>query len=108
MTTNVNPNLPILDYAQFGAGGDAREQFLKDLRFAAHEIGFFYLKNHGISQELIAEAQALSKAFFALPLAQKKAIHMSNFSIILFFMLFYFSYLRTSLNVFRVLLKEFY
>lgn len=78
MTTNVNPNLPILDYAQFGAGGDAREQFLKDLRFAAHEIGFFYLKNHGISQELIAEAQALSKAFFALPLAQKKAIHMSN------------------------------
>jgi len=48
MTTDINPNLPILDYAQFTAGGSDREQFLKNLRFAAHNIGFFYLKNHNL------------------------------------------------------------
>ncbi len=78
MGLDINANLPILDYAQFVAGGTEREIFLDDLRYAAHEIGFFYLKNHGISQELIKEAQALSKEFFALPLEAKKAIHMSN------------------------------
>lgn len=78
MSTDVNPNLPILDYAQFAAGGAEREQFLKNLRFAAHEIGFFYLKNHGIPQDLIQRAQALSKAFFSLPIEEKKKIHMSN------------------------------
>lgn len=78
MTTEVNPNLPILDYAQFVAGGAEREQFLKNLRYAAHEIGFFYLKNHGIPQDLITKAQALSKDFFNLPLEERKAIHMSN------------------------------
>lgn len=78
MSIDVNPQLPILDYAQFVAGGKEREQFLKNLRFAAHEIGFFYLKNHGIPQDLIENVQALSKQFFALPLAEKQKIHMSN------------------------------
>ncbi|MDM1546032.1 isopenicillin N synthase family oxygenase [Ignatzschineria indica] len=73
-----NPQLPILDYHQFLAGGDEREAFLESLRYAAHEIGFFYLKNHNIPQSLIEKAQRLAKEFFALPLEEKLAIHMSN------------------------------
>lgn len=63
-----NPQLPILDYHQFLAGGEEREAFLESLRYAAHEIGFFYLKNHNIPQSLIEKAQRLAKEFFALPL----------------------------------------
>lgn len=64
-------NLPILDFSLFEQGGEAREQFLKELLYSAHEIGFFYIKNHGVSQALLQEAQSLSKAFFNLSLEEK-------------------------------------
>lgn len=69
--SKLQANLPILDFSQFQAGGKSREKFLKELLFSAHEIGFFYITNHGTSTELLAEAQALSKAFFDLPLNEK-------------------------------------
>lgn len=75
-------NLPILDFSLFQQGGKAREQFIQDLLYSAHEIGFFYLKNHGISPELLAKAEALSQAFFAQPLEEKLkvgAIHSPHF-----------------------------
>lgn len=68
---DTQANLPILDFSKFQAGGKAREEFLKDLLYSAHEIGFFYIANHGVSLDLLQEAQDLSKAFFDLPLAQK-------------------------------------
>ena len=71
-------NLPILDYAEFIKGGESRQQFVADLGYAAHEVGFFYLKNHGISQSLIEDAFTHAKTFFSLPLEQKRAIHMVN------------------------------
>ena len=68
---DTQANLPILDFSKFQSSGEAREEFIKDLLYSAHEIGFFYIANHGVSLDLLQEAQDLSKAFFDLPLAQK-------------------------------------
>lgn len=78
---NVAPEasaLPILDFSQFQAGGESRAAFLAELLDAAHNVGFFYLKNHGVSPQLIRESFTLAEQFFALPLAEKRKIHMVN------------------------------
>ena len=78
----VNANLPILDFSQFIAGGEAKAQFIKDLLYSAHEIGFFYIQNHGVPLDLLQEAEDLSKQFFAQSLEEKlkvSAIHSPHF-----------------------------
>jgi isopenicillin N synthase-like dioxygenase len=50
----------------------------KAIHRACRESGFFYVSNHGISDELIARQFAMSHAFFALPEDEKMAIHMRN------------------------------
>lgn len=42
------------------------------LRSACTNHGFFYLKGHGVAQELMDNVLAQSKAFFELPLEQKR------------------------------------
>lgn len=78
----INANLPILDFSLYEKGGESREQFIKDLLYSAHEIGFFYIKNHGVSLDLLEEAEALSQAFFEQSLEEKlkvSAIHSPHF-----------------------------
>jgi isopenicillin N synthase-like dioxygenase len=70
--------LPVLDISRMNAGGAERAAFLEDLRRTAHEIGFFYVSGHGISQSLITEMLTLSRRFFNLPDADKLAIEMIN------------------------------
>ncbi|UNM95726.1 isopenicillin N synthase family oxygenase [Ignatzschineria rhizosphaerae] len=74
----IDANLPILDFSLYEKGGKDREQFIKDLLYSAHEIGFFYIKNHGVSLELLEEAEALSKAFFAQSLEDKLQVSAIN------------------------------
>ncbi|MET3926072.1 isopenicillin N synthase family oxygenase [Devosia sp. 2618] len=69
--------LPVLDFTQF-AKPETREQFLSDLRHAARDYGFFYLKGHGVSPTLQARLIDVSQQFFALPEADKLAIEMVN------------------------------
>ena len=71
-------SLPILDFSRFRAGGGQRDDFLNSLRDAAREVGFFYLSGHGIAAETVDELRALSRRFFALPEAEKRAIEMVN------------------------------
>lgn len=68
--------LPLLDFSQFRAGGSARQQFLVDLRRAAHEIGFFYLSGHGIAPELAQKVHDITQAFFKLSLEERLAVRM--------------------------------
>ncbi len=46
------------------------------LRTAAHEVGFFYLTGHGVSEDLAARVLASARRLFALPQADKDAIAM--------------------------------
>ncbi len=72
----ADPKLPLLDLARLKGGSDERAAFLDDLRAAAREVGFFYLVGHGIPASEIAGVQALARRFFALPLADKRAVAM--------------------------------
>ena len=70
--------LPILDLGRFDRGGRDQAAFLKDLRHAARDIGFFYLAGHGIAPAEVDELFAEAKRFFTLPEADKQAIAMVN------------------------------
>lgn len=70
-------SLPVLDLRDFDAPA-TRPAFLQALREAAREVGFFYLVGHGLPQWQMQELFDLSRAFFALPEADKLAIQMAN------------------------------
>lgn len=65
--------IPVVDLSKF-TDGTARQKkaFVKKLGNAFHEIGFVGVKNHGVSQQLIDDFYAASKAFFSLPKATKR------------------------------------
>jgi isopenicillin N synthase-like dioxygenase len=70
--------LPVLDLSRLDRGDEERAAFLAELRATAYELGFFYVTNHGVDQELIRQVLTLSRRFFALPEADKLAIEMVN------------------------------
>jgi len=63
-------SIPILDLA---AAQDpaTKPQFLKELRHALMEVGFLYLKNVGIPDELFQKIIELGKSFFDIPEEEK-------------------------------------
>jgi isopenicillin N synthase-like dioxygenase len=62
--------LPVVDLS---ADSDRLRQGLRE---AAHEVGFFYLTGHGVSQALVARVLDAARRLFALPDADKDAIAM--------------------------------
>jgi isopenicillin N synthase-like dioxygenase len=70
--------LPTLDLRHADAGGSQRARFLRELRAATGDVGFFYLVGHGIEDGLIRQVLDLSRRFFALPAEDKVAIEMVN------------------------------
>jgi isopenicillin N synthase-like dioxygenase len=71
--------IPVVDLAPFMAGTRAgKDQVAKDIRSAAEDNGFLYIKNHGVPQEAINAAFAASKRFFTIPEADKLAIKINK------------------------------
>ncbi|GAB3287826.1 isopenicillin N synthase family dioxygenase [Pseudidiomarina andamanensis] len=52
------------------------DEGLAQLRRAASEVGFFYLIDHGLSDDAQQEYLALSRAFFQLPAEEKQRVDM--------------------------------
>jgi isopenicillin N synthase-like dioxygenase len=75
---HANLILPVLDFAQFRAGGETQHNFLLQLRRASREAGFFYLTGHGIPQADFDRVFDVARAFFALPEADKLSVQMVN------------------------------
>lgn len=71
-------SIPMIDLALMDASIDERQTFVEELRHICATVGFFYVKNHGVSQSLIDQMFAQSQQFFALPLDQKMQIHISK------------------------------
>lgn len=69
-------SIPIIDFltwtTPFNASPEDRLETARELVEACHTYGFVYIKNHGISPELVAEAFETSKKFFDLPTDKKK------------------------------------
>ena len=62
--------VPVLDLA-LADNPDSKPAFLADLRHALMEVGFLYLKNVGIPQELFDHVITEGRAFFDIPEAEK-------------------------------------
>lgn len=62
--------IPILDLSQ-AKEPSTKPQFLEDLRRALLEVGFLYLKNVGITEELTQAVIKEGVAFFDLPMEEK-------------------------------------
>lgn len=62
--------LPVVDLR------DDPARLREQLRTAAHEVGFFYLRGHGVPDELTTRLLTTARRLFALPQADKDAIAM--------------------------------
>jgi len=79
MTGSDTGCIPIVDLSQwFGGNVEEREQLAKIVNRICHEIGFFYIINHGISQEECDRYMDMLVAFFDLPETKKQALDKSN------------------------------
>ncbi|RDL29936.1 putative 2og-fe oxygenase protein [Venustampulla echinocandica] len=52
-----------------------KDKLAKQLEYAIHNVGFFYVKNFGISQEEVNRQFALGREFYDLPLEEKLKYH---------------------------------
>ena len=65
--------IPVVDLGNFKNGTpQEREQFVKELGHAFHEVGFVGVVNHGIPKSLIDDFYSEAKEFFALPVDTKE------------------------------------
>ena len=65
-------DIPILDLGPFLAGEDgAAEKTAAELRSALEQIGFFYILNHGVPENLRDHLIEQTAAFYRLPLERK-------------------------------------
>lgn len=74
---DVFTSVPVLDYAE-SASPSTRPAFLKALKAAIVNVGFFYLKNTGVPDKVQSDFTEQSIALFNLPLEKKVEIEMVN------------------------------
>lgn len=70
-------SVPILDLS-LARDPSTKPTFLSSLQHALLEVGFLYIRNTGIPEDLAREVIAEGKAFFELPEAKKMEVQMKN------------------------------
>lgn len=55
-----------------------RSQFLEEMRESLTEIGTFYIKDHGVPAEVTNGAMRVIQDYFALPVGEKRKMHIQN------------------------------
>ncbi len=71
--------IPVIDYGPYFAGEPgALEHLAAQVRRACSEIGFFYVRNHGVPEPTIQSAFAASKRFHTLPLPEKLKLRLNE------------------------------
>src|SRR5690349_16332366 len=73
-------SLPIIDIAPLFRSGPAarRTDVAAEIAAACRDTGFFYIRGHGVSESMVAELDAASRRFFALPREAKQTIAMEH------------------------------
>jgi isopenicillin N synthase-like dioxygenase len=72
----VTTPLPLIDISRFR--GPGRAGLLEELRYAAHEVGFFYVVGHQVPEHLMTGIFDVARKFFALPVERRLAIENIN------------------------------
>ena len=68
-------SLPVIDISGLTSSHAAdRQEVGTQLRAACVDKGFFYIRNHGVSETLVDDVFKEAAAFFALPVEQKMAV----------------------------------
>ena len=71
--------IPVLDVSRWFAGDASELEHLgQDLRYAFENIGFWYLRGHGIPRPLIDAAFAEAARFHAQPMEKKLAVRINR------------------------------
>lgn len=64
--------IPVIDIAGLRKPGSPEiEEVARQLGQACREVGFFYIKHHGIPQDLIQQTFIMAETFFSQPLGKK-------------------------------------
>jgi isopenicillin N synthase-like dioxygenase len=80
----VTPNeadgfVPVIDIAPYLAGApQGKQRVAAQLDRACREVGFYVIVGHGVDPDLIEQVEAVSRAFFDLPLDEKMKVHIGN------------------------------
>ena len=69
--------IPVIDIAPL-INGENPLQVASQIGDACEKVGFFYIKNHGIDQQLIDEMYTFTKRFFKLPYEEKNKLNIVN------------------------------
>ncbi|KAL0064287.1 hypothetical protein AAF712_008731 [Marasmius tenuissimus] len=68
-------DIPIIDLKDIvSPDANVRKALAEEVRQACMNVGFFYVKNHGVEEETVGKALSSSKEFFALPMDSKMEI----------------------------------
>ena len=71
--------IPVIDYGPyFGGRPGALERLAEDVRSACENIGFFYVLNHGVPQDVVDRGFVASRRFHGLPLEQKLKLRLNE------------------------------
>src|SRR3954465_1592233 len=70
--------LPIIDLSAADRGPQSRALLHAQLHSAAHDVGFFQLIGHGVSEAETTALTGAMRAFFALPEADRLAVSNLN------------------------------
>lgn len=77
-TPQTFTSIPILPLSQ-ALDASTKPQFLEDLRSALLNVGFFYLSETGLPEELVRDVIKECRGFFTeLPVEEKERIEMKN------------------------------
>ncbi|KAF7365652.1 Clavaminate synthase-like protein [Mycena venus] len=76
LTTDAQPQpfkaIPVIDMSNISNAEPAvRRALVDEIKHACTDVGFFYVKNHGIPEEVMQRTLAQMQRFFDLPLDQK-------------------------------------
>lgn len=78
----MSQTIPVLDLAPLRDGSPgALEKLGTELRHAFTEVGFYFVRNHGITQELLDETFAAAERFHAQPIEAKLAMKINEHNI---------------------------
>ncbi|BCS01800.1 uncharacterized protein AKAW2_60064A [Aspergillus luchuensis] len=69
--TNASPgnfdHIPIIDLSALRSPVlKERQQLAKEIFTACTQVGFFYIKNHGIAEDVITSLHDMARQFFSL------------------------------------------
>lgn len=69
--------IPIVDVGSLIDGSDP-QKVADEIGYICENIGFLYIRNHGVDAQLIRDVYAQTAAFFDLPLAEKEKLNIIN------------------------------